>query len=392
MGCSPIPDNLVSYGYRKTRDIKTDIMDEPIQTPANPGPEPLSLESLFALAANAHASDIHIGTDERVALRVNGDILFLDAFGTLTERDAEAFIFSLFPDEKHREAFLADKEADFSLKTANGTTFRCNVFYKRGRISASIRLINKTHPTLKDIGIPEKMFDLLKEKHGLILVGGPTGHGKTTTLSAMVEELNHTRHGHILTLEDPIEYVFESDQCLISQRELSSDTHSFDRSLRAAMRQDPDIIVVGEMRDQETVNAVFNLVSTGHLVISTVHAGSASHTLYRILRMFPEEKRSMVLNQLADSLLGILNQVLIPAADGTRVALFEFLIANFAVRNAIRGGNISEIDNAIATSVGVGMVTKAQSVKNLLDKGLIRLETARDLLEESPILFFKDEG
>jgi twitching motility protein PilT len=367
-----------------TNELKTTVSSEVAKI--------LSVETLFGMAATAHASDIHIGADERVAIRVNGDILFLDTFGVLSEKAAEVFIFSLFPSEKHRMQFLADKESDFSFKSGDGANFRCNVFYKRGRISASIRLISKKRPTLADIGIPEKMYELLKEKQGLILIGGPTGHGKTTTLSAMVEELNRTRKGHILTLEDPIEYCFESDQCLISQRELSSDTHSFSHSLRAAMRQDPDIIVVGEMRDAETVNAVFNLVSTGHLVISTVHAGSASHTLYRILRMFPEEKQSMVLHQLADSLLGIVNQDLIPSADGTRIALFEFLLANWAVRNAIRGGNISEIENTIATSAQLGMVTKDQSAKDLLTRGLIRLDTARDFLKTSPILFFQEEA
>jgi twitching motility protein PilT len=346
---------------------------------------------IFEHALLAQASDIHIGADERIAIRVNGDIRFLDEYGTLSEQDAEALIFSLFPSEDKRTAFIEKKEADFSFKLEDGSSFRCNLFFKRGRIAASLRLIGKNHPTLADIGVPEKVFELLRHGQGLILVSGPTGQGKTTTLSGMIQELNTTRQGHILTLEDPIEYVFESDRCLVSQRELSSDTHSFDHSLRAAMRQDPDIVVVGEMRDAETVNAVFNLVATGHLVISTVHAGSASHTLYRILRMFPEKEREIVLHQLADSLLGVLNQELVPSADGSRVALFELLVANWATRNAIRNGNISEIENAIATSLNDGMVTKEQSVKKLLENGLVRLDAVRDLLTSNPIILFQTE-
>ncbi len=330
----------------------------------------LAFSEVLALAKRENASDIHFSGNGRIALRINGALNFL-AFTEIDPLVAEEIILDLIPDQTIRAKLLTEKEYDFCYAHADGTHYRCNAYYKNGAASVSMRRINDAIPTLSELGVPSKVKEMLQKKQGLIFVCGPTGHGKTTTLAAMINELNETRDEHILTLEDPIEHVFASKRALISQRELHTDTHSFENSLRAAMRQDPDIIVVGEVRDRETAEAVFNLVATGHLVLSTVHATDASQLLYRIARMFRADERDMVLSQMADALLGVVNQRLVPTTDGERTAVFELLVANYAVRNAIRNGNVAELVNTITSSAEEGMVTFRQSAIVLLEQGKI---------------------
>jgi len=340
----------------------------------------LSFEDVLHIAQEKNASDIHFSGNGKVAIRVNGSILFLDSAG-FNAQEIEKILFEIIPDAVSREKFSFEKEHDFCFTQSNGTSYRCNAYYKNGYPSVSMRCINENVPSLDALGVPSKMKHLLQKKQGLIFVCGPTGHGKTTTMAAMINEMNMTREDHILTLEDPIEYVFQNNRCMVSQRELHTDTHSFEKSLRAAMRQDPDVIVIGEVRDRETAEAVFNLVATGHLVISTVHATNASQTLYRIARMFSPGERDMVLSQMADSLLGILNQRLVPTVDGSRVAVFELLVANWASRNAIRNGDVAQLANTLASSANEGMVTFQQSLSRLLQCGKIHYESVFPYLE-----------
>jgi twitching motility protein PilT len=345
----------------------------------------LAFEEVLQLAKRENASDIHFSGNGRIALRINGALTFL-AYAVIAPQIAEQIIESLMPDDAMRAKLRAEKEYDFCYAHHDGTNYRCNAYYKNGAASISMRRISESIPTLDEIQAPLKIKELLQKKQGLVLVCGPTGHGKTTTMAAMINELNETRDEHILTLEDPIEHVFESKRCMISQRELHTDTHSFENSLRAAMRQDPDIIVVGEVRDRETAEAVFHLVSTGHLVISTVHATSAPQTLYRIARMFRADERDMVLAQLADAVLGIINQRLVPTVEGNRTAIFELLIANYAARNAIRSGDVAQLVNTITSSSDEGMISFEQSVRQLLALGKIDHQVVAPYLEQEPFL------
>lgn len=344
-----------------------------------------AFEEVLHMAKRENASDIHFSGNGKIALRINGALTFL-AYANIAKEVAEHIIEGLMPDDATREKLRTEKEYDFCYAHHDGTNYRCNAYYKNGAASISMRRISESIPTLDQIAVPSTVKDLLQKKQGLILICGPTGHGKTTTLAAMINELNETRDEHILTLEDPIEHVFESKRCMISQREVHTDTHSFENSLRAAMRQDPDIIVVGEIRDRETAEAVFHLVSTGHLVLSTVHATSAPQTLYRIARMFRADERDMVLAQLADALLGIVNQRLVPTLDGGRMAIFELLVANYAARNAIRSGDVAQLVNTITSSSDEGMISFEQSVRKLIDQGKIDHQVAVPYLEREPFL------
>ncbi len=318
----------------------------------------MEIEKILDAARAANASDIHIASNEKIAFRINGEISF---FPTPIEnenisKEAVKIIIERMLSQQNI-AFSGKKELDFSYQRSDGTHYRCNAFYCKEMPSLSMRKINDSIPALDEIGTPEKIKELLSKKQGLILISGPAGSGKSTTMASMIDWINMHRTDHIITIEDPIEHHIESKKSFVTQRELHSDTQSFEHSLRAALRQDPNVIAIGEMRDRETIEAVFKLCSTGHLVISTVHAASASQTLYRILSAFPYEQHSIILSQLSDTLLGVLNQRIVPATDNKRLATFEFMIANHAIRNAIRGGDIAQIEHTIATSAQEGMIT-----------------------------------
>jgi twitching motility protein PilT len=346
-----------------------------------------AFDQALEIASQRGASDIHFSGRGKIAFRINGELEFLP-YAPIDPIVAEEIIFGIIPDEEDRERLKRVRELDFSFTHTNRVHYRCNAYYKNGSLSISMRRINDLIPTLRALGAPEKLHDLVQERQGLILVCGPTGHGKTTTMAAMIEEMNQTRRDHILTLEDPIEHLFESKQCMISQRELNTDTLSFDTSLRAAMRQDPDIIIVGEVRDRETAQAVFNLVATGHLVITTVHATNAAQTLYRIARMFAPEERDMVLNQMADALLGIVNQRLVRSTDGGRAALFEMLVANYAVQNSVRNGDVAQLTNTIAMSADEGMLTFEHSAGKLILEGKVDHAAVAPYLDRRPAVEF----
>ncbi|MDD2766643.1 MAG: PilT/PilU family type 4a pilus ATPase [Candidatus Moranbacteria bacterium] len=383
------------YTSLQTSPVNTQTLDQAVdtllsriekseeETPTLQIFDQTAFEAVLLLAQQENASDIHFSGNNRIAIRVNGSLVFLN-YDTIDPKIAEEIILSLISDTAVRDQFLLEKEHDFCFTHKNGVSYRCNAYYKNGYPSISMRCISGNVPSLDQIGAPQKIKSLIQKKQGLIFICGPTGQGKTTTMAAMINEMNKTRSEHILTLEDPIEYVFESEKCMISQRELHTDTLSFDKSLRAAMRQDPDIIVIGEVRDRETAEAVFKLVATGHLVISTVHSTNTAQTLYRIVRMFTPGERDLVLSQMADSLLGILNQRLIPTIDGNRTAIFELLLANWASRNAIRNGDIAQLENTIASSADEGMLTFEQSLSALIREGKVNYSDIASSLEFEP--------
>ena len=245
-----------------------------------------------------------------------------------------------------------------------------------------MRRIARTVPTLTDLGVPTSAQDLAKAKQGLVLVCGPTGSGKSTTLCALLEQVNATRVEHVVTIEDPIEYIFENKKCIFSQREIGTDTPSFSLALRAAMRQDPDIVMVGELRDQETITTALNLCETGHLVLATMHTSGASQTLSRIVQAYPLEQRTAILGRVADSLLGVISQRLVTKKEGGLTALFEVLLATPGVRASVRSGDLPQLENTLATSAASGMQTMRHAAHKAIEAGLVERATVEEYLQE----------
>jgi twitching motility protein PilT len=331
------------------------------------------LEDLLRFATEQGASDIHLTVGLPPILRIHKELVFLEE-DNLTPEDTAEMIFSIMTD-KQRESFKERLEYDFSYGLPGVARFRVNAFYQRGSIAAAFRRIPFEIPPLDSLGVPEVAHQIINEERGFILVTGPTGHGKSTTLAAMIDEINANKSLHILTIEDPIEYLFHHKRSVIAQRELGSDTLSFPNALRSALREDPDVILVGEMRDYETIATALTAAETGHLVFATLHTNSASQSVDRIIDVFPPHQQEQVKTQLSAVLLAIFSQQLLPRADGSGLVLAtEVLIATPAVRNLIREGKSFQIPSIIQTNASIGMQTMEASLKNLVNKGLITYE------------------
>ena len=271
---------------------------------------------------------------------------------------------------------LTNKELDFSFALGEVARFRVNAFYQKGYLSAALRLIPNRIPTLEELHLPSTFGNLTKLRQGLILVAGPTGHGKSTTIASLINKINEEKGVHVVTVEDPIEYVYPSRKALIAQREMHLDTHSWEISLRSVLREDPDVVLIGEMRDYETIESVLTIAETGHLVFATLHTNSAAQTLDRVVGVFPESQQEQVRMQLSNILEAVLSLRLIPAAQAGRYPAIEVLLATPAVRNVIREGKTHLIDNIIQTSANVGMSTLESSLAGLIKSNKISLETA----------------
>jgi twitching motility protein PilT len=323
---------------------------------------------LLTLARSRKASDLHLVALSPPVMRIHGALVRLADAPPLTHEDIQS-AFEFITSEENRERFLQTAELDFSFTIPEQGRFRCNAARQLGTTSMVIRILPAFIPPLESLGLPDVCKDLILRPRGLIVVSGPTGSGKSTTLAAMIDHLNRSLQAtgrRIVTVEDPIEYVYNNEKCLISQRELGSDTHSFAEALRHVLRQDPDVILIGEMRDTETAAAALTIAETGHLVLTTGHAPSTSGAIERIVDLFPPHERNLVQNRLASLLVAILCQTLIPRADCSgMVAAVEVLLANPAVRNTIREGKIFQLPNIIRTHQQEGM--------QLLDHALIRL-------------------
>ncbi len=316
------------------------------------------------------ASDLHFSVGRKPEYRIDGELITFEESNPLSEKDGDDLMNFLMRKEQ-KDRFLDERELDFSF-TFDGTgRFRVNVFFQRGRFSAAMRLIPSKIKTIDELGHPQILHDILRATQGFFLVVGPTGHGKSTALAAMIEEINTTRKDHVITIEDPIEYLFEDKKSVIDQREVGSDTKSFHRALRSVLRQDPNVIMVGEMRDPETMSAAITAAETGHLVFSTLHTNNASQTIDRIIDSFPPSQQGQIRAQLANTLLGILSKRLLPKIGGGRVAAFELLIANSAVRNLIREGKTHQIDLVIETSAEAGMITLNKSLAELVSMNVV---------------------
>jgi len=333
------------------------------------------LEELLESAAKHNASDVHISVGRYPTLRIDDRLVALSKYPIITADNSEGLINCLLSKE-HKEILILKKEVDFSYNYQDKARFRVNVFYQKGCLSAALRLFPPKIKTLKELNLPEILETFIKPSQGFFLVTGPSGHGKTTTLAALIDLINHTQTKHIIAVEDPIEYIFEQDKCIIDQREVGSDTLSFKRALRSALRQDPDVIMVGELRDLETISTALTAAETGHLVFGTLHTNSATQTIDRIVDSFPAESKSQVKAQLASVLLGVFSQRLIPKAGGGRIPAFELMIANPAVRNLIREEKTFQLDLVIETGTDENMISLNRSLADLVRKGLISLEEA----------------
>jgi twitching motility protein PilT len=371
---SPIRKNSIKGDDIKVEDTsKKEDSPKPIIVNGE-----LTMEKLLAEAVNRNASDLHLAVGYPPILRIDGELIDLDE-KVLNPEDAEQLIFSVLTDER-KELLEVNREIDFAytLQAMNNARFRINAYYSMRNLSAAFRLIPSRVRTIEELMLPQLYHQFSKLKQGLILVTGPTGHGKSTTLAAILEDINRTRFCHIVTIEDPVEYVFEGKKALIDQREMNDDTHSWNIALRSALRQDPDVILVGEMRDFETIAAAITLAETGHLVFATLHTNSASQTLDRIIDVFPENQQQQVRTQIANTLEAVIAQRLIPLDKGGRRAVSEIMLNNSAISNLIREGKMHQVDNVIRTSSDIGMVYLEKSLVGLVREGVISVQKAQE--------------
>jgi len=321
------------------------------------------------------ASDLLLTAESPPLLRVDGVIGPMDGVLPLSRDDTERIVMSVLGEELTSQ-FRTAKEVDFSFGWANLARLRANAFHQQGAAALALRLIPNRIPTFDELGIPEVVHAMLKRLQGLILVTGPTGSGKSTSIASMIDRINETRACHIITIEDPIEYVYQHKRSAVEQREVGIDTISFERALRSALREDPDVVLVGEMRDPETIAAALTIAETGHLVFASLHTNDAAQTIDRIVDVFPSDRQQQIRIQLAGSLSAIMSQRLLPQIGGGRLAAFEVLVATPAVRNMLRDAKSEQLRNVIATGSQYGMQTIEASLSELLQQGLIEHEDA----------------
>ncbi len=332
------------------------------------------LNELILTLAKENASDLHLGVGARPIIRVNGELIPLAHKEILKSEDTVGFLRAMVSERSFND-FVIKQELDFPFEHLGQYRLRGNAFFQKGLVSISLRLVPKPK-TFSELNLPQILADISHEKQGLFLVVGPVRQGKSTTLAAMVSEINSTERKHIITIEDPAEYIFENDKSVIDQREIGMDTQTFHMALRQSFRQDVDVIMLGEMRDADTISAAITASETGHLVLSTLHTNSASQTINRIIDSFASEQQNQVKLQLASSLLGVFSQRLLPATDGGMIPAYELLINNIAVANLIRDDRVHEIDIMIETGRDQGMIDFNRNLAELVRNGKISLDVA----------------
>ncbi len=334
------------------------------------------LNTLLKEMVDRGASDLHLTTNAAPQLRIDGLLIALD-YPVLTPAETKQIAYSILTD-KHKQKLEENLEIDFSFGIKGMARFRANVFHQRGAVAAAFRMIPYQIRNFRELGLPPVVEKLCEKPRGLVLVTGPTGSGKSTTLAAMIDKINRERREHIVTIEDPVEYLHSHKQCLVNQRELGADTHSFHNALRSALREDPDVVLIGEMRDLETVESALRIAETGHLTFATLHTNSAAQTINRVIDVFPSHQQSQVRVQLSFVLEGILTQALLPRASGKgRVLTMEILVPNAAIRNLIREDKIHQIYRMMQTGQAkYGMQTFNQSLASLYQRRAIALQTA----------------
>ncbi len=333
------------------------------------------VKSILRLAAQQGASDVHLVVGRYPTLRIDGKLCPLSQEKVLTNKDTEAFSHVILNEEK-RKNLLERGQVDFSYALEDKARFRTNVFFQRGYISIAMRFITSEVRPLEKLNLPPSLYDFTKFSKGLFLVTGPIGHGKSTTLAALIDYINHNSDKHIITIEDPIEYIYKQDRCIINQREIGQDSKSFKEALRAVFREDANVVLIGEMRDMDTVSTTITAAETGHLIFATLHTNDSAQTVDRMIDIFPSDQQNQVKSQLANILLGVVSQRLIPRIEGDRVPALEIMIKNRAIENLIRENKTYQIDNVIETSLKEGMISMDRSLLNLISEGVISAENA----------------
>lgn len=335
------------------------------------------LKKLLDITVKEQASDLDISVGHTPNIRITGKLVPLSQEKIISAKDSEGLAFSIMS-EMQKKKFLEEKEIDFSYQHEEKGRFRINIFFQRGSVSLALRFIPSKIRTIEELGLPAILHDFIARPQGLILVTGATSQGKSTTLAAMIDEINRTKSVHIITVEDPIEYTYPVDRAIIDQREVAIDTLNFNNALRSSLRQNPDVIMVGEMRDLDTIATTITAAETGHLVFATLHTNSAAQTIHRIVDVFPAEQQGQIRFQLASSLLGIISQRLIPRIKGGFIPVCEVLINNNAVSNLIRENKVHEIPAVIETSAKEGMISLNRAMVDLVRKKEISLKDAMD--------------
>ncbi len=335
----------------------------------------ININTLLKLTQEKSASDLHLTVGSSPVIRIDGRLSITD-YPVFTEEDTKTLIYSMLNDEQ-KAIFEKDKELDFSFAMPGMDRFRVNVHLQKGCVEAALRRVPAKIPSIDDLGLPDVVYDFISRPNGLVLVTGPTGTGKSTSLASMVDYINSNREEMIISIEDPIEFIYENKKSIIKQRELYADTHSFPEALKRVLRQDPDVIIVGEMRDLNTIATTLTAAETGHLVLATLHTPDAPQTIQRIIDVFPPHQQRQVTVQLAECIQGVISQVLLPRANGKgRVLATEVMVSTPGIRNLIRENDVAQIPSLLQMGAQYGMHTMDKSLKSLYRKGVITKEAA----------------
>ncbi len=336
----------------------------------------MTIQQLLQYVIDHNASDLHLVCGYAPQIRIDGVMIPVAGEKILVPQSVDALISGVISEEQ-KQMLLMNKEIDFSFSFGESARYRVNAYYQRGSLAASFRLILSNIPTIDFLGLPKICHDFCDLKQGFVLITGPTGQGKSTTIAAVLQQINLTRPVHIVTIEDPVEYVYTPAKAIVSQREVHNDTHSWEVALRSILREDPDIVLIGEMRDFETIAAALTIAETGHLVFASLHTNSAAQTIDRIVDVFPENQQPQVRMQLSSNLEAVVSQRLVPKLGGGRVVAAEIMVGTPAIRTSIRDGRTHMLDNIIQTSAEYGMKTLEASLGDLVNRGQISLETAQ---------------
>ena len=337
----------------------------------------LRIETLLEECIRRNASDIHLQVGLPPILRIDGELVGITGMPILTPAMVEQLVFSTL-DETQQKILMRDKEYDYSFAFGDLGRFRANAFHERGNLACALRLIPNLIKNVADLGLPSVVESFADYPRGLVLVTGPTGSGKSTTLAAIVDKINREKAVHILTIEDPIEFTHKSQRSVVVQREVHYDTFSFSAALRSALREDPDVVLIGEMRDLETISSAITIAETGHLVLATLHTNSAAQSIDRMIDVFPSHQQPQIRTQLSNMLMAICAQRLIPSIGGGRIAAAEIMVANSAIRSLIREGKTHQIDSMIQTGASQGMQTMDATLAKLVQNGTVTYNDARD--------------